>query len=106
MGDFAGLQLCLRQYSHSLKIKEVPQVSLFRSDPSIQISSILPVSSCGVHSHGQGGQVDVPEHRYKDPPVPRRLVDKKSNQGFLSPGQPESAGPMSGYGLAGKSSEV
>ena len=78
--DFSNSYFHCRLLITGPKIKELPQVPLFRSDLPIQTVSIWPVNSYyGVHICGQGGQVDVPmEQWYKDPPVCERLVDKRS----------------------------
>ena len=107
VGNAAGLQRRVLPHSRSPSIKKIPQVPLPRSNLPVQGPPLWPFDgSYGVHSRGQGGQVDGPKPRYKDPPIPRRLVDKRPNQGFLSPGYPNSAGLMSGAGLVGEPPKI
>ena len=76
MGDIAGFQRCLFPHSSSCQVPEMSQVPLPKSVLSIPGPSLWPLnSSDGVHLCGQRGQVNGSIPGYKDPPVPRRLVD-------------------------------
>ena len=73
MGDIAGFQRVPLPKS----VLSVPGPSLW-----------LLHSSDGVHLCGQRGQVNGSVPGYKDPPVPRRLVDSSPYQRILPPGHP------------------
>ena len=97
MGDFAGLQRRLFSHSSSYKVPEISQVPLSKSVLSVPGPSLWPInSSDGVHSGGQRGQVNGSIPGYKDPPVPRRLVDSSPHQRILPPGHPIPPHPFSG----------
>ena len=55
---------------------------------------------------GQRGQVNGSIPGYKDPPVPRRLVDLSPYQRILPPGHPIPPGPLSGIGLGGEPTKI
>ena len=62
--------------------------------------------STGVHWCGQRGQVNGSVTGYKNPPVPRRLVDSSPYQRILPPGNPVPPSPLPGVGLDGKHAKV
>ena len=67
---------------------------------SVQGSSLWPLhSSNGVHLCGQRGQVNGSIPGYKNPPVPRRLVDSSPYQRILPPGHSIPPRPLPGVGL-------
>ena len=77
--------------------------------------SILPVSgpplwpingSNGVHLCGQIGKVKGSVQMYKDPPVPRRLVDSSPYQRILPPGHSIPPRPLPGVGLGREPTKV
>ena len=107
VGDIARLQRRLLPHSNSLHIPKIPQVPL--SEPVVPVSgtSLWPVnSSHGVHWCGQRGQVNGSVTGYKNPPVPRRLVDSSPYQRILPPGNPVPPSPLPGVGLDGKHAKV
>ena len=63
-------------------------------------------SSYGVHWGGQRGETNGSIPGYKNPPVPRRLVDSSPHQRILPPGQPIPPRPLSGIGLDDKLKKV
>ena len=88
-------------------IPKIPQVPL--SEPVVPVSgtSLWPVnSSHGVHWCGQRGQVNGSVTGYKNPPVPRRLVDSSPYQRILPPGNPVPPSPLPGVGLDGKHAKI
>ena len=71
---------------------------------SVPGPSLRPLhSSDGVHLCGQRGQVNGSIPGYKDPPVPRRLVDSSPYQRILPPGYPI---PLPGVGLDSELTKV
>ena len=107
MGDIAGLQRRLFPHSSSHQVLEISQVPLSESVLSIPGPSLWPVnSSDGVHLCGQRGQVNGSIPGYKDPPVPRRLVDSSPYQRILPPGHPIPPVPLSGIGLGGEPTQI
>ena len=107
VGDIARLQRRLLPHSNSLHIPKIPQVPL--SEPVVPVSgtSLWPVnSSHGVHWCGQRGQINGSVTGYKNPPVPRRLVDSSPYQRILPPGNPVPPSPLPGVGLDGKHAKV
>ena len=107
MGDIAELQRRLFPHSSSHQVLEISQVPLSKSVLSIPGPSFWPInSSDGVHLCGQRGQVNGSISGYKDPPVPRRLVDSSPYQRVLPPGHPIPPGPLSGIGLGGEPTKI
>ena len=82
----------------------------FQNQFQNQISSglfIWPLhSSNGVHLCGQRGQVNGSITGYKDPPVPRRLVDSSPYQRLLPPGHSIPPRPLPGVGLDSEPTKV
>ena len=66
----------------------------------------LPFGLSTVHWCGQRGQVNGSVTGYKNPPVPRRLVDSSPYQRILPPGNPVPPSPLPGVGLDGKHAKV
>ena len=107
MGDIAGFQRRLFPHSSTLLVQEIPPVSLPKPDILVLDSSLLPLnSSYGVHLCGQRGQVNGSISGYKDPPVPRRLVDSSPHQRILPPGHPVPPRPLPGVGLGSESPKI
>ena len=107
VSDFAGFQRCLFPHPSSRQVPEISQVPLPKSVLPVPGPSLWPVnSSDGVHLRGQGSQVNGSVPGYKDPPVPRRLVDSSPYQRILPPGHPIPPGPLSGIGLGGESAKI
>ena len=84
-GEWVALLYFSDAYSHiPTKLSEIPF-----SRPILLVISPLFWSfdsSNGVHMCGQRGQVNSSSQGYKDPLVPRRLVDKGSDIRILPPG--------------------
>ena len=100
MGDIAGFQRRLFPHSSSCKVPEISQVPFPKSVLSVQGPSLWPLhSSNGVHLCGQRGQVNGSILGYKNPPVPRRLVDSSPYQRILPPGHSIPPRPLPGVGL-------
>ena len=107
MGDFAGFQRCLFPHSSPCEIPEISQVPFPKSVLSVPGPSLWPLhSSDGVHLGGQRGQVNGSIPGYKDPPVPRRLVDSSPYQRILPPGHPIPPRPLPGVGLDSEPTKV
>ena len=107
MGDLTGFQRRLFPHPHTSKVLEIPQVSLPEPDISIPGSPLWPLnSSYGVHLRCQRGEIDGSGSGYKNPPVPRRLVDSSPHQRILPPGHPIPPGPSPGIGLGSKSPKI
>ena len=107
MGDITGLQRRLFPHYSSHEVPEISQVPLSESVLSILGPSLWPInSSDGVHLCGQRGQVNGSIPGYKDPPVPRRLVDSSPYQRILPPGHPIPPVPLSGIGLGGEPTQI
>ena len=100
MGDIAGFQRRLFPHSSPCDIPEISQVPFPKSVLSVPGPSLWPLhSSNGVHLCGQRGQVNGSIPGYKDPPVPRRLVDSSPYQRILPPGHSIPPRPLPGVGL-------
>ena len=100
VGDIAGLQRRLLPHSNPCQLPKIPQVPLPEPVLPISGSSLWPVnSSNGVHLCSQRGKTNGSVSRYKDPPVPRRLVDSSPYQRILPPGNPVPPSPLPGVGL-------
>ena len=90
MGDIAGFQI------------PFPEPVL-----PVQSPPLWPINgSYGVHLRGQRGQINGSIPGYKNPPVPRRLVDSSPYQESLPPGNSIPPRPLSGVGLGSKPSKV
>ena len=107
VGDIAGLQRRLLPHSNPCQLPKIPQVPLPEPVLPISGSSLWPVnSSNGVHLCSQRGKTNGSVSRYKDPPVPRRLVDSSPYQRILPPGNPVPPSPLPGVGLDGKPAKI
>ena len=100
MGDIAGFQRRLFPHSSSCEVPEISPVPFPKSVLSVPGPSLWPLhSSDGVHLCGQRGQVNGSIPGYKDPPVPRRLVDSSPYQRILPLGHSIPPQPLPGVGL-------
>ena len=107
MGDIAGFQRHLFPHTSTLPVPEIPPLSLPKPDIPVPGSCLWPLnSSYGVHLCGKRGQVNGSISGYKDPPVPRRLVDSSPHQRILPPGHPIPPRPLPGVGLDSKPSKI
>ena len=100
MGDITGFQQRLLPHSNPHRVPKVSPVPFPKPILPVPGPPLWPInSSDGVHLCGQRGQVNGSVQRYKDPPVPRRLVDSSPYQRILPPGHPIPPRPLSGVGL-------
>ena len=107
VGYFSRLQRCLLPYSNTGTVQEISQISCPGSDLSIQSTALWSVHSThGVHCISKGGETDGHSQRYKDPPIPRRLVGESQVPPNLSPAYANSGQTMSGPRLAGKYGKI
>ena len=107
MGDIAGFQRCLFPHSSSCEVPEISRVPFPKSVLSVPGPSFWPLHSCdGVHLCGQRGQVNGSIPGYKDPPVPRRLVDSNPYQRILPPGHSIPPQPLPGVELDSQPTKV
>ena len=107
MGDIAGFQRRLFSHSSSCVFPEISQVSCPKPVLSVPVPSLWPLhSSDGVHLCGQRGQVNGSIPGYKDPPVPRRLVDSSPYLRILPPGHSIPHCPLPGVGLDSQPTKV
>ena len=107
VGVINRFQRRLLPHSNPLHIPKIPQVPLPEPVVPVSGSSIWPLnSSHGVHCCGQRGQVNGSVTGYKNPPVPRRLVDSSPYQRILPPGNPVPPSPLPGVGLDGKHAKI
>ena len=82
---------CLLPHTYTGTIQEIPEIPCQGADIPVQGSTLRSVDSAlGVHGSSKGGKVDGHSGRYKNPPIPRRLV----GESFLPPGlSPSYSGP-------------
>ena len=107
VGVIDRFQRRLLPHSNPLHIPKIPQVPLPEPVVPVSGSSLWPFnSSHGVHCCGQRGQVNGSVTGYKNPPVPRRLVDSSPYQRILPPGNPVPPSPLPGVGLDGKHAKI
>ena len=86
VGHLDRFQGCLLPHTNTGTIQEISEISCPGSDIPVQGSSLWSVdSSLGVHCCSKGGEADGHTQRYKDPPVPRRLVGESQIPPGLSP---------------------
>ena len=79
-------QRCKLPHTNSQSVQEVHTFSRPGSVLPVQSPTLWPLHSTnGVHSGGQRSQTDGFTEGYKDPPVPRQLVDESQVPPYLSP---------------------
>ena len=77
VGYFNRLQRCVLPHTNTGTVQEISKISCPEQNISVQSTAIRTVhSSHGVSSDSKGGETDGHTQGYKDPPVPRRLVDE------------------------------
>ena len=75
MGHLNRLQGRLFPYTNSGTVQEISEISCSGADVSVQGPAFWSVhSTLGVHCSSKRGEIDGHAPKYKDPPVPRRLV--------------------------------
>ena len=103
MGHFHRLQRRILPHTYSQSVQEVHAFSPTGSVLPVQSPTLWPLhSSNRVHSGGQRGQTDGTAEGYKNPPVPRRLVDESHIPSKLSPAYTDVDSSLSGTRLAGE----
>ena len=86
MGNLHRLQGRLLPHSDTGTVQEVPEISYPGTDLPVQSTAIRSVdSSHGVYYYSKRGKTDGHSERYKDPPIPRRLVGESHIPPGLSP---------------------
>ena len=86
VGHFHRLQGRILPHTNSQSVQEVHAFSHPGSVLPVQSPTLWSVhSTYGVHSGGQRGQTDGLTERYKNPPIPRRLVGESHVPPNLSP---------------------
>ena len=94
-------------YTNSQSVQEVHPFSHPGLVLPVQSPTIWPVHSThGVHNGGQRGQTDGFTERYKNPPVPRRLVGESHIPPNLFPAYTDLGSSLSKTRLAGEQGEV
>ena len=93
--DFSDAYFHIPVHTLSRKFLRFPKPVIPVSSPPFWLLN----SSYGVHLCGQRGQVNGSVQGYKDPPVPRRLVDSSPHLRILPPGHPFPPHPLPGAGL-------
>ena len=107
VGHLSRLQRRLLPHTNTGTIQEIPQISYPGPDLPIQGTTLWSVhSSHGIHGSGQRGETDGLTQRYKDPPVPRRLVGESQIQTTLFPPHPDPSQNVSKTRLAGEHREI
>ena len=73
-------------YTYTRTIQEMPEISHLQSGIPVQGPAIRFVhSTFGVHRYTKGGETDGHTQEFRNPPVPRRLVDESQIPPGLSP---------------------
>ena len=103
VGHLHRFQGRILPYTNSQPVQEVHAFSHPGSVLPVQSSTLWPVhSTYRVHSGGQRGQTDGFTERYKNPPVPRRLVGESHISPNLSPAYTDLSSSLSRIRLAGE----
>ena len=80
------LNRCLLPHINTGTVQEISEISCPGSDIPVQISAFRSVySTDGIHCSNKGVETDGHTQGYKDPPIPRRLVDESQIPPGLSP---------------------
>ena len=107
MGNLHRLQGRLLPHPHTGTVQEVPEISFPGSDLPVQSTAIRSVDSPhGVHYYSKGGKADGHSKRYKDPPIPRRLVGESHIPLGLSPAYTGPSKNVPTFRLAGERRKV
>ena len=101
--DFSDAYFHIPIHQRSWKFR----VSFPKPDVSILDPPLWPLnSSYGVHFRGQVSKIDGSSSEYKNPPVPRQLIDSSPHQRIMPPGHSVLPRPFPGVGLGDEPSEV
>ena len=107
VGYLNRFQGCLLPYTNTGTVQEISEISCPRSDIPVQGTALWSVhSTLGVHCISKRGETDGHTQRYKDPPVPRRLVGESHIPPDLSPAYPKASRDMPKIRLAGEFEQV
>ena len=107
MGNVHRLQGRLLPHSNPSKVKKVPKISCQRSILPVQSTALWPLnSSNGVHHSGQRGKTHSSSSRYKNPPVPRRLVGQSSLKARMPGSNSSSSANLPTTRLVSKSGQI
>ena len=107
MGNLHRLQGRLLPHSDTGTVQEVPEISYPGPDLPVQSTAIRPVdSSHGVYYYSKRGKTDGHSERYKDPPIPRRLVGESHIPPGLSPAYTGPSENVPTFRLAGEHRKV
>ena len=87
--------------------QKIPEVLCAGSVLPVQKTTFWSVlCSDGIHNNSQGSQTDSSEQRYKNPPVPGRLVGQGHVSPNLSPAYPDLGSSVPGFRLGSKHGEI
>ena len=107
MGNLHRLQGRLLPHSDTGTVQEVPQILYPGTDLPVQSTAVRSVDSpYGVYYYSKGGKTDGHPQRYKNPPVPRRLVGESHIPPGLSPAYTGLSKNVSTTRLAGECRKV
>ena len=107
VGDFNRFQRRLLPHTNTGTIQEISQISCPGSDIPTQGSALRSVHSThGVHCGSKGSKTDGYAQGYKNPPVPRRLVDEGKVPPYMSPTYPNASEVMPGSRMDGELGEI
>ena len=107
MDDLRRLQGRLLPHSNTGTVQEVSQISYPGADLPVQSTAVRSVhGSHGVYYYSKGGEADGHSQRYKDPPIPRRLVGESHIPPGLSPAYTDPTTDVPTSRLAGECRKV
>ena len=107
MGYLHRLQGRLLPHSDTGTVQEVPQILYPGTDLPVQGTAVRSVDSPhGVHYYSKGGKTDGHPQRYKNPPIPRRLVGESHIPPGLSPAYTDLSNNVPTPRLAGECRKV
>ena len=107
MGNLHRLQGRLLPHSDTGTLQEVPEISYPGPDLPVQSTAVWSVdSSHGVYYYSKRGKTDGHSKRYKDPPIPRRLVGESHIPPGLSPAYTGPSKNVPTFRLAGEHRKV
>ena len=103
VGYLNRFQGCLLPHTNTSTVQGISEISYPGSIISVQGTTFQTVHSFhGVHCCSKGGETDGHAERYKDPPIPRRLVGQSQIPPNLSPAYRQTNRNLSETGLDGE----